>query len=80
MLSLPKLLVLLAVGGLVFGILALAGRGRRKSPRPVGKARKREAEKAPPGVEDLTECPVCGVYASGACERPDCPRNPRAAA
>ncbi|MDP7547618.1 MAG: hypothetical protein QGF20_10030 [Alphaproteobacteria bacterium] len=69
MLSLPKILLLLAVVAVVV-LLSKSWRGRGSKPGEVGK------DAADNKALDLNECAVCGNFvAVGAagCERADCP-------
>ncbi|MGE4529323.1 MAG: hypothetical protein AB7D00_13235 [Rhodospirillaceae bacterium] len=66
MLSLGKILLLLAVGYAVFSLGRRLGARRAPPPAPPGTAR--------PPAESLVRCPACGVYrAPGLAE--DCPRE-----
>jgi hypothetical protein len=69
MLSLPKILLLLAV---IVGVVFVSNALRGRSAKAVAK------DKAPPENEalDLKPCAVCGNYVStegSGCERDDCP-------
>lgn len=60
--GLVKLLVTAAaIVGAVQGLRALIERGRAARPQPGTDA------------VEMTECETCGIYVTGACERPDCP-------
>ena len=54
-----------------------AHRAERATTHDRRARRKAEAKRAAPAVEDMAECPVCGVYlaagTSPACDRADCP-------
>lgn len=69
MLSLGKILLVLAVGYAVFSLGRRFGVRRAPPPPPSGAAR--------PPAESLVRCPVCGVYrapgTAGDCPREDCP-------
>ena len=64
-LALVKLLMTAAaVAGAAAGVRALIARGR---------AARQPAQRS--DAVEMTQCEVCGVFVTGACERPDCPRT-----
>lgn len=72
MLSLPKLLLTVAIIALVFYF------GRSLSRRADSLMRKPPEEKKKPDAVELAQCSVCGTYVgpdSPACEREDCPQR-----
>lgn len=76
MLSVSKILLIIAVAGAVFAVTKLL-RGTRTPARRQEKDRPQEP--ADPAIDavDLARCETCGQYAadgSGPCEREDCPR------
>jgi hypothetical protein len=73
MIEIPKLVVILLVGFLVwYAMRWVNGSSPRVPPR-----RRPAAPPPPPKIEDLVACPGCGAYvATGArgCGKPGCPQ------
>ncbi len=62
MIGLVKLVVTAAaILGAVQGVRALIQRGRAAAPKPGNEP------------VEMTECPACGIYVGGPCDKPDCP-------
>ena len=69
MLSLPKIMLLLAV---VAVVVVISRSLRSRAPKPGGDAEKPAENKA----LDLSPCPVCGSFVAAdtrGCERAECP-------
>ena len=63
LIGLIKLLAMAAVvGGATAGVRSLLARGRAARPPEPGS-----------DAVEMTQCSVCEIYATGKCDRPDCP-------
>jgi hypothetical protein len=74
MLGLPKLLVIILVAIAAWYVRRWLAEGARN----LATRRPATPPPAPPAIEDLVACHVCGTYvaaAAPACGRPGCPRR-----